>query len=190
MLTVRSSYLVWRRTYFQLACSLVSRQVIILEVQSLNPCYVWCEIALRWMPQNTFDDKSALVHVMALCCQAISHYLSQCWPRSVMWYGVTRPRWVNISGYFDCKIKGKFSEALSIYEIHAFWAAAGPYIYIFAPDYMKSMHFEQLLGHHIYIFAPDYFVGHLLTLWTRFNTGNCSIAFVHLLKCTCTGCVS
>ena len=26
-----------------------------------------CEIALRWMPQNTFDDKSTLVQVMTLC---------------------------------------------------------------------------------------------------------------------------
>ena len=29
-----------------------------------------CEIALRWMPQNTFDDKSTLVQEMACCRQA------------------------------------------------------------------------------------------------------------------------
>ena len=33
-----------------------------------------CEIALRWMPENTFDDKSTLVQVMAWCHQATSHY--------------------------------------------------------------------------------------------------------------------
>ena len=33
-----------------------------------------CEIALKWMLQNTFDDKSTLVKVMAWCCQVTSHY--------------------------------------------------------------------------------------------------------------------
>ena len=28
-------------------------------------------------------------------CQATSHYQSQCWPRSRLPYGVTRPQWVN-----------------------------------------------------------------------------------------------
>ena len=32
---------------------------------------------------------------MAWCREATSHYLSQCWPRSLMPYGVTRPQWVN-----------------------------------------------------------------------------------------------
>ena len=47
------------------------------------------------MPQDFTDDKSTLVQVMAWCRQATSHYLSQCWPRSPMPYGVTRPQWVN-----------------------------------------------------------------------------------------------
>ena len=38
-----------------------------------------------------------LVQVMAWCRQATSHYLSQCWPRSLSPYGVTRPQWVNSS---------------------------------------------------------------------------------------------
>ena len=52
------------------------------------------EIALRWMPLDCTDDKSALVQVMAWCRQATSHYLSQCWPRSMLPNGVTRPQWV------------------------------------------------------------------------------------------------
>ena len=32
---------------------------------------------------------------MAWCRQATCHYLSQCWPRSVLPYGITRPQWVN-----------------------------------------------------------------------------------------------
>ena len=31
---------------------------------------------------------------MAWCRQAASHYLSQCWPRSIPPHGITRPQWV------------------------------------------------------------------------------------------------
>ena len=55
------------------------------------------EIALRWMPLDLTDDKSTLVQVMAWCRQATSHYLSQCWPRSMSPNGITRPQWVNWS---------------------------------------------------------------------------------------------
>ena len=51
--------------------------------------------ALRWMPRDLTDDKSTLVQVMAWCRQATSHYLSQCWPSSMLPYGITRPQWVN-----------------------------------------------------------------------------------------------
>ena len=47
------------------------------------------------MPQDLTDDKSTLVQVMAWCRKATSHYLSQCWPSSVLPYGVIRPEWVN-----------------------------------------------------------------------------------------------
>ena len=40
--------------------------------------------------------KSTLVQVMAWCRQATSHHLSQCWPRSMLLYGIKRPQWVNI----------------------------------------------------------------------------------------------
>ena len=49
----------------------------------------------RWIPQELTDDKSTLVQVMAWCRQATSHYLTQCWPRSLSPYDVTRPQWVN-----------------------------------------------------------------------------------------------
>ena len=47
------------------------------------------------MPQDLTDDRSTLFQVMAWCRQAPSHYLSQCWPRSLPPYSVTRPNWVN-----------------------------------------------------------------------------------------------
>ena len=53
-----------------------------------------CEIALIWMSLYFTDDQSTLVQVMAWCHQATSHYLSQCWPRSLSPYGVTRSQWV------------------------------------------------------------------------------------------------
>ena len=56
------------------------------------------------------DDQSTLVQVMAWCRQATSHYLSQCWPRSLSPYGVTRPQWVNsmwISNYTHYKVWGE-----------------------------------------------------------------------------------
>ena len=52
------------------------------------------ETALRWMSLDYTDNKSILVQVMALWHQATSHYLSQCRPRSMLPYGVTRPQWV------------------------------------------------------------------------------------------------
>ena len=41
------------------------------------------------------EDQSTLVQVMAWCHQETSHYLKQCWPRSLTPHGVTRPQWVN-----------------------------------------------------------------------------------------------
>ena len=64
-----------------------------------------CETALRSMPQNPSDDKSTLVQVMAWCRQAASHYLSQCCPKSLSPYGVTRPQWVK----YDLKIPSSAS---------------------------------------------------------------------------------
>ena len=40
---------------------------------------------------------TTLGQVMAWCCQTTSHYMSQCWPRSLSPYGVIRPQWVNIT---------------------------------------------------------------------------------------------
>ena len=68
---------------------------LILQIISVTDCRVIsCELALRWMPLDFTDDKSILVQVMAWCHQATSHYLSQCWPRSLSPYGVIRPQWV------------------------------------------------------------------------------------------------
>ena len=45
------------------------------------------------------DVKSTLVHVIAWCRQATSHYLNRCWPCSLSPYGITRPQWVNMPNW-------------------------------------------------------------------------------------------
>ena len=67
---------------------------LIIQNNGLGTC---CQIALRWKQQNLTNDKSTLVQVMAWCRQATSHYLKQCWPRSMLPYGVTRLQWVKLA---------------------------------------------------------------------------------------------
>ena len=55
----------------------------------------WWRYQMWCMSLDLIEDKSTLVQVMAWCRQATSHYLSQCWPRSLSPYDVTRPQWVN-----------------------------------------------------------------------------------------------
>ena len=70
------------------------RYVIFKQILVIDGWGISCEIALIWMSLDITDDQSTLVQVMAWCRQATSHYLSQCWPRSLSPYGVTRPHWV------------------------------------------------------------------------------------------------
>ena len=71
------------------------RYVIFKQILVIDGWGISCEIALIWMLLYFTDDQSTLVQAMAWCRQAASHYLSQCWPRSLSPYGVTRPQWVN-----------------------------------------------------------------------------------------------
>ena len=71
------------------------RHVIFKQILLNDGWGISCEIALIWISLDFADDQSTLVQVMAWCHQATSHYLSQCWPRSLSPYGVTRPQWVN-----------------------------------------------------------------------------------------------
>ena len=71
-----------------------SRKVIFKLVCVIVGSGISCEIALRWLSQDFTGDKSTFVQVMA-CSQAISHYLSRCWPNSILPYGVTKPQWIN-----------------------------------------------------------------------------------------------
>ena len=70
------------------------RKVIFQLILVIDGLSISCKIVLKWMPMDLTDGKSTLVQVMAWCRQATSHYLSQCWPRSLSPYGVIRPQWV------------------------------------------------------------------------------------------------
>ena len=41
------------------------------------------------------DIMPTLIQMMTWCCEATSHYLGPCCPKSITPYGVTRPQWVN-----------------------------------------------------------------------------------------------
>ena len=71
------------------------RHVIFTQILVIDGWDISCKIALIWMSLDFADDLSTLVQVMACCRQATSHYLSQCWPRSMSPNGVTRSQWVN-----------------------------------------------------------------------------------------------
>ena len=74
----------------------------LLSINSLAPNLLlligvfksFCDNAISWMPSDLTDDKSALAQVMAWCRQAASHYLSLCWPISLLPYGISRTQWV------------------------------------------------------------------------------------------------
>ena len=62
---------------------------------SIDGWGISCETAIRWLQQSFTGDKSTLIHVMAWCHQETSHFLSQCWPRSMLPFGINVPQWVN-----------------------------------------------------------------------------------------------
>ena len=64
-------------------CEWNFRYLIFQIISVIDGWGISCELAFIWMSLNLTYDKSTLVQVMAWCCQATSHYLSQCWPRSL-----------------------------------------------------------------------------------------------------------
>ena len=59
------------------------RYVIFKWILVIDGWGISFEVVILWMSLDFTDDQSTLVHVMAWCHQATSHYLIQCWPRSV-----------------------------------------------------------------------------------------------------------
>ena len=95
-----------------------------------------CEIALRWMPEDSIDGKSASIQVVAWRHQLTSLYLNRCWPSYMKLYGITRLQWVNslANGRFGCHFKDvifkhiqwltsvEFTVKLPSGECHTVWS--------------------------------------------------------------------
>ena len=93
------------------------RYVIFKHFSVIDGWGISCEIALIWMSLDFTDDQSTLVQVMAWCRQTTSHYLSQCWPRSLSPYDVTRPQWVNphcLCRWSVCQITSSADTSLTL----------------------------------------------------------------------------
>ena len=104
-------------------CGSNFNSVISMHMLQINFMSVPYETAHRWMPQDTFDDKSSLVQVMAWCHQASRHYVSQCWLRFMLPYGIIRPQWVNTLRLRQNgrHFAAKFSNAFSWMKTYWFW---------------------------------------------------------------------
>ena len=63
------------------------------EKMGNSMCLLEFECAKRLKAHSQAIPESTLVQAMAWCRQATSHYMSQCWPRSLSSYGVTKPQW-------------------------------------------------------------------------------------------------
>ena len=116
------------------------------------------KIALRWMPLDLTIDKSILVQVMVWCRQATSHYLSQCWPRSMSPYDITRPQWVNnIRNIKPEHLSGNHQECF-IYHIkylsHADYC--GPFSIYRSSFHIYSHHRDKMvmMSSYLYIGNP------------------------------------
>ena len=89
-------------------------EAIILKMYFQNSSYRLISWVSQEIATELVDDNWALVQVMAWYHQATSHYLSPCCHRSVTWYGITRPQWVNITFMFPSQFfKKTFSDFLS-----------------------------------------------------------------------------
>ena len=84
----------------------ISKRILVIDGWGIS-----CEIVLIWMSLDFTDDQTTLVQVMAWCRQATSHYLSQCWPRSLSPHGVTRPHWVN---YQFCELTSLWRDEVQL----------------------------------------------------------------------------
>ena len=82
-----------------------------------------CTLNSLWPSDAIWQQRSGstLAQVMAWCCQATSHYLSQCWPRSLLPYGVTRPQWVksanSVGSIIEAHHKFKFCGSTGTHRI-------------------------------------------------------------------------
>ena len=135
------------------------RHAIFKQILVIDGWCTSCEIAQKWMSLDFSDDQSTLVQVMAWCHHATSHYLSQCWPRSLSPYGVTRPQWVKSNIFhkyacvFFCTLSGfDYTNGLRLRS------AQGSFLY--APRQWETMLYCNVTSHWLGIYIK----------WSRYLT--------------------
>ena len=80
------------------------RYVIFKRILVIDDRDISCVFALIGMSLDFIHDQSTLVQVMAWCRQATSHYLSQCCPRFLSPYGVSRSQWVKVPRWITSSV--------------------------------------------------------------------------------------
>ena len=93
------------------------RYAVFKRISVTDGWSISCEVALIWMSLDFTDDQSTSVQVIALCSQATSHYLSQCWPRAMSPNGVTRPQWVNWISIYVSLLQSNDNHLRAILEV-------------------------------------------------------------------------
>ena len=86
----------WPKSFFPRMCGNGFQSISFKLISWIEILSIFCKVIIIWMSQNSIDDKSTLIQVMAWCRQAASHYLNQRWPSSLTSYCVTSPHWGNI----------------------------------------------------------------------------------------------
>ena len=93
------------------------------------------------------DGKSILVQVMASCHQATSHYLNQCWLRSILPYDITWPHWVN-ELHFPQTVRHKTYSKSHFYSCqHWFQNNSTICIFIVELDMSTELHHVMCVNH-------------------------------------------
>ena len=153
-----------------------SRYVLIAVIDGWG---ISCEITLRLMPLDLTDDTSTLDHVMAWCRQTSSPYLSQCWPRSISSYSVTRPQCVELSHVFDQsdlttintnRTASKLRDILQ--DVSSSWNSPSVSVLIFFGVTITQSTRTDTVGVNC-----DWLL--IVEAWTKFNYDTCKDIFVN-----------
>ena len=94
-----------------------------LSLNASYPLSSWLKLLSGECYRAPLMISQQLVQVMAWCRQATSHYLSQCWPRSLSPYGVTRPQWLNLCKIISIMFVPMSLEIKLIYGLHLYFVS-------------------------------------------------------------------
>ena len=96
-------------------CSCNLKLIIFKLVSKIDVLRVSYEITVMWMPGDLTDSEWTLIQIMAWCLWATSHYLSQCWPKYLSPYRVTRPQWFKFKTSASSKLYWRNTLLLVMY---------------------------------------------------------------------------